>query len=195
MTNSNENRPKRVTLRPGEFFVSNEDVVISTLLGSCIAACLYDPVQRVLGMNHFLLSEKKNHNGIPLCVTEAGRYGVYAMELLINAMLKLGARKAHLQAKVFGGGMVLPASSKKDSFLNVAAVNVRFIREFLKKDGIPLIAADLGGDKGRVIYFCSDDYSVYVRKIVKVAPGVIRRERELWKVLEESTTAKPDVWL
>ena len=93
----------RVTIRPGEHKVTKETMVFSTLLGSCVSACLYDPVSRVSGMNHFLLANRRYARNLPLNVTDAGRYGINAMELLINDMMKLGAVKARLKAKVFGG--------------------------------------------------------------------------------------------
>ena len=85
-----------ITVKPGEYYVSKEDVVISTLLGSCVSACLYDPVKRIVGMNHFLLSNKRYARRMPYYETEAGRYGVHSMEMLINEMMKMGARREHL---------------------------------------------------------------------------------------------------
>lgn len=190
---------RRITIHPGEHYVSNKDVVISTLLGSCIAACLYDPVQRVVGMNHFLLSNKRYAKDMPLCVTEAGRYGIHAMELVINNMLKLGAERKNLRAKAFGGSSLLPRTNKSDNFFAVGEVNSRFIVEFLRNDGIPLIASDLGGDRGRVIHFSSIDYSVRRRKIAKTrAMSVQRDERKYWMnsiKAEEKTSREPDIWL
>ena len=130
---------EHVTIRPGEYHVSSKHVVISTLLGSCIAACLYDPVKKVLGMNHFLLSSKRYAKDMPLCITDAGRYGINAMELVINEMLKLGAKRENLHAKAFGGSTLLPSTNRSDKFICVGEVNCRFIVEFLKNDGIPLI--------------------------------------------------------
>jgi CheD, stimulates methylation of MCP proteins len=93
-----------VKVLPGEFFVSDEDIVITTVLGSCVAACICDRQARVGGMNHFMLPESSGQSD-PTGL--AGRYGAFAMELLINEVLKRGARKAALEAKVFGGGQVL----------------------------------------------------------------------------------------
>jgi len=170
-----------VALNPGEHFVSAEtDVVVSTLLGSCIAACLYDPVRRIVGMNHFLLANHRYSRETPVCLSEAGRYGIHSMELIINGMLKLGAGRQRLQAKVFGGSSMLPASGTTGNFACVGEVNCRFIVEFLKNDGIPLISSDLGGNRGRVILFDARDYSVYVRKMKEISPKVIDRERHYW---------------
>ncbi len=190
---------KRVSIRPGEYYVSGEEVVVTTLLGSCIAACLYDPVRRVIGMNHFLLSNRRYSKDLPVAITEAGRYGIYAMELVINEMLKLKAQKHNLRAKVFGGGSVMQTRVGTDNFFCVGEVNQRFILEFLQNEGIPLVTSDLGGDSGRVIFFCSRDYSVYVRKIQKTINNtLVRREKIYWqKSIEkqEQETTQADIWL
>ena len=133
-------RFKRVSLNPGEFHASTEPVTISTLLGSCIAACLYDPVNRVIGMNHFLLSNRRYSRELPNTLSEAGRYGIYAMELLINDMMHRGAKRKNLRAKAFGGATIFSQSREVGNFYCVSEVNVRFIREFLENERIPLVA-------------------------------------------------------
>lgn len=189
---------KNIAIRPGEYHISDRYVLIETLLGSCVAACLYDPVNRVVGMNHFLLSARRYSREAPLCMTEAGRYGVHAMELLINGMFKLGAHRGHLRAKVFGGGSFFRSSDPSDNFLCVGEVNSRFILEFLEKDGIPLVARDLGGDRGRRIYFSSDDYSVTVKKTKMIAvSGVLRQEKRYWlksMAWHEQGAEEADLW-
>jgi len=184
-----------VTIMPGEFYVSNNSVTIQTLLGSCVAACLYDPVNRVVGMNHFLLSNRRYAKDMPLCMSEAGRYGINAMELLINEMMKIGARKGYLKAKTFGGGSIYLTSEPKDNFFCVGDVNARFIREFLKNEGIPLVAEDLGGDKARVIHFLSQDYSVHMKKIGKTtAADLVKNEKQYWqRTIETQEKTKPSV--
>ncbi|MHB8907583.1 MAG: chemotaxis protein CheD [Syntrophales bacterium] len=189
----------RIVLKPGEYHVSDEPVILSTLLGSCVSACLYDPVRGIMGMNHFLLSNHRYAHNIPFSITEAGRYGIHAMELLINAMLKSGAQRQSLRAKAFGGGMVLPNSSG-DNFTCVGEVNIRFIREFLLNDGIPLVTADLGGEHGRVIYFVyGDEYPVYVRRIRKIqSQKIAHKEKKFWQMsIAEHTRPVPeaDIWL
>jgi chemotaxis protein CheD len=193
-----ESYGKRVVLFPGDHFVTDRKLRISTLLGSCVSACLYDPVNRVVGMNHFLLSTKRYTDDVPLIVSEAGRYGVHAMELIINGMLKLGAQRKYLKAKVCGGSSLLKAQDGKDSFHCVGRVNCAFIREFLRNDGITVVSSDLGGNLGRVVHFDTLDYSLYIRKIKKVSlRGLGVRDKEYWKRelrrhLEEGTT--PDLW-
>jgi len=185
-------------LSPGEYFVSREELVISTLLGSCVAACLWDEPNRVIGMNHFLLAHKRYSRNKPLSHTEAGKYGIHSMELLINGMMKLGARRENLRAKAFGGASMIIGNTRQDSFFCVGEVNSRFIVEFLKTDGIPLVASDLGGDVGRVIHFFSDDFSVYSRKMGKIRQQKIaQKERSFWKrsTDEEEAVPEPEIWL
>lgn len=193
-----EDNGKHVTIMPGEYYVTNSGVNIRTLLGSCVAACLYDPVNRVIGMNHFLLSNRRYAKDLPTCLSEAGRYGINAMELLINEMLKQGAKRSNLKAKAFGGGSIYLASEAKDNFFCVGQVNSRFIREFLKNDGIPLVSEDLGGDVARVIHFLSKDFSVHMRRIgTATASKVASTEKQYWSAaieVQERAKAQIEVW-
>ncbi|MCP4715112.1 MAG: chemotaxis protein CheD [Deltaproteobacteria bacterium] len=192
---------KHIVVTPGSYHISNANVIISTLLGSCVAACLYDPVRKVMGMNHFLLSVNPGDKtkSFSISTSEAGRYGVHAMELLINRMLKRGARRRNLRAKVFGGGNVLQIDTGNSKITNVAECNCAFIKEFLKADGIPLIAANLGGNFGRVIHFYYGDFSVYVRKIKKIYnQDLVQLDRGVWQETlkeQKSKKSKPELWL
>ena len=121
-----------VKVLPGEYFVSNENLVIMTVLGSCIAACLWDSRMRVGGMNHFMLPD-----GDSLDVS--GRYGSYAMELLINEMFKLGARRETMQAKIFGGAQVM----HNFTTMNVGERNTNFVINYLRAERIPVISEDV----------------------------------------------------
>jgi chemotaxis protein CheD len=173
---------KRITITPGEFYVSNEDALITTLLGSCVSVCLYDPYHKISGMNHFLLSSERYSRDMPVCITDAGRYGIHSMELLINKMLKKGAERIHLKAKAFGGGSVLKIiGSPASNYFAVGEVNIRFIREFLHNENIPLVASDLGGMAGRVIYFYTGDFSVHVRKMAKTGGRLVKKEEKYWE--------------
>ncbi|MBF0352659.1 MAG: chemotaxis protein CheD [SAR324 cluster bacterium] len=188
----------QITIDPGEFHATKEPIIISTLLGSCVAACLYDPVRKIIGMNHFLLSNKRYSKALPVEITEAGRYGIHSMELLINEMIKNGARKEYLKAKAFGGGNMLQNSNDSTNFFCVGQVNARFIREYLATEKIPLIAADLGGDNGRVIHFSAMDFSVHVRKIQKTyGTEIVQRDEQYWKrslEKQEKETTEIDLW-
>ncbi|HEY8034453.1 MAG TPA: chemotaxis protein CheD [Methylobacter sp.] len=155
----------RVIIDPGESYVTKKDEIISTLLGSCVAACLYDPVNRVIGMNHFLLAQQHSAHNAALLASEGGRYGIHAMELLINQMLRQGAQRIHLKAKAFGGGDVLKLGNESRGGQSIGAVNCEFIKTFLRTEHIPLVASGLGGHIGRNIFFLASDFSVYVKRI------------------------------
>lgn len=186
------NGKKRTIIDPGEFYVTTEDEIISTLLGSCVAACLWDPVNRIIGMNHFLLASRHYPSSTPLVISDAGRYGVHAMELLINAMLRKGADKHRLQAKAFGGGNVLRAQLGGKQFFTIGDMNSRFIVEFLRNENIPLVSSHLGGNVGRIIHFTADDYSVYMKKMGTQAQGqlVSQEEAYLHKQLKDHDSQK-----
>jgi chemotaxis protein CheD len=190
---------KVVTINPGEYYVSGGNVVISTLLGSCVSACFYDPIHRVVGMNHFLLSNRRYSRSMPMHITEAGRYGINAMELVINGMLNLGAKRESLRAKVCGGSSLFRPPGEYDSFFCVGEVNCRFVLEFLNNDGIPVVATNLGGDRGRIVRFSSGDFSVLIRKIrTSGMPKLVKHERQFWLDSIESQEKKceePDLWV
>lgn len=172
----------RVIINPGEYYASNGPVTISTLLGSCVSACLFDPVNKVMGMNHFMLSHQRYSRDLPMNQTEAGRYGIHSMELIINEMLKLGAEKRFLKAKAFGGGTIIDRDSEAGSFKCVGEVNSRFIREFLALERIPLISENLGGKDGRVIHFSYGDFAVYMRRLKSEdrTKSLAMRDRDCW---------------
>ncbi len=119
-----------VKVLPGEYFVYHEDLLIMTTLGSCIAACLWDRQAKIGGMNHFMLPEGAG---------ESGRYGSFAMELLINEMLKLGATRSSMEAKVFGGGQVISGMNS----MNVGERNTAFVLEYLKAERIQVVSKDV----------------------------------------------------
>ncbi len=149
-----------VTIHPGEFYVSSADIYISTVLGSCVAVALFDPVVKIGGLNHYMLPG--TFNGFkPSDVT--GRYGVYAMELLINEMLKNGAYRHNLRAKVFGGGNVLNSTNK------VGSNNARFALQFLKTEEIPIDAQDVESDIARKVLFEPTTGRVYLKKLSQTA--------------------------
>ncbi|WP_240906060.1 chemotaxis protein CheD [Thiorhodococcus mannitoliphagus] len=155
-------------------------MMLSTLLGSCVAVCLFDPIARVIGMNHFLLPVRNPASGHLALDSDAGRYGLWAMEILINEALQLGAQRKRLRAKAFGGANVLQLASlglpERDG---IGTANVQFVRGFLEQDGVPLVAQDLGGVNGRQVHFYGGDYSVFVRRIPRSnTTGIIEEERD-----------------
>lgn len=133
---------KRINIVQGEFHVSDDPhLSITTLLGSCVAACLYDPIAKVGGMNHFLLPGEDRDSPF---VT---RQGVHLMELLINGVLKLGAARPRLEAKLFGGARTMAGLG------DFGAANAKFAQDFLKREGIAVLGGSLGGETGRRIQF------------------------------------------
>lgn len=133
-------------IMPGEYYVTNADELIATTLGSCVSACIRDPEAGVGGMNHFMLPFKDGMS--PVDASASSRYGNFAMEHMINDILKNGGRRERLEVKVFGGGNVLP------SMTAVGTKNADFVREYLRTEGFNITGEDLGGPYPRkVIYF------------------------------------------
>lgn len=144
----------------GEYFATREDMLIETVLGSCIAVCLFDFTRGVSGMNHFMLPSSRDQGAN--AVTHEGRYGVNAMELLINAMMQQGADRFALQAKVFGGGNV---TELRNTTLKVGEWNTHFAMDFLANEGIPVVSKDVGGRNGRRIILFTQGGRVKLRRL------------------------------
>ncbi|HEU4623199.1 MAG TPA: chemoreceptor glutamine deamidase CheD [Steroidobacteraceae bacterium] len=174
-----------VKILPGEYYVTRADEAITTVLGSCISACIRDPVVNVGGMNHFMLPEDNavRAPGSKEPPVLATRYGSHAMESLINDLLKLGARRGRLEIKIFGGGRVLAAMT------DIGARNIEFVKSYLALERLPIDAQDVGGEQPRkVIYFPSDG-KVKVRKLRPIENrGISDRER----LYMDSLRAKED---
>jgi chemotaxis protein CheD len=183
---------RRIIIDPGEYYVTREPEVISTLLGSCVSACLFDPFSRVFGMNHFLLAYRHHAKNQPIIQSDEARYGVFAMELLINDMMKLGARRQNIKAKCFGGGNVLRLREDQQNRETVGDVNVKFIKEFLGNENIPIVGSCLGGIHGRNVHFVGTDFSVFIKKIGETQERLLeKQERSYWKKnIEESEKTK-----
>lgn len=170
-----------VKILPGEFFVTTTQMVLVTVLGSCVAACIRDRERGIGGMNHFMLPD-----GGRELVGMSARYGVYAMELLVNQILKFGGRRSALEAKVFGGGRVMASLSQA----NVGERNAEFVRTFLRDEGIPVVAQDLLDVHPRKVYFFPDSGRVLVKRLVRVNNAtVVRREREYQAKLKGANVA------
>ena len=147
-----------IEIFPGEYHVvKRKNVILSTLLGSCVSVCLYDPVNSIVGLNHIMISNKVKYGERDL--TPDTRYGIHAMEVLINQMIKKGASRKFLKAKVFGGGQVL--NQKTD----IAYNNVKFAYEYLTAESIKILSKDTGGSHGRKIYLMSKNFTIYLRRI------------------------------
>lgn len=171
-----------VKVLPGEYFVTATNVLMVTVLGSCVSACIRDKEKGIGGMNHFMLAD----SGEAGAVSSSARYGTYAMEILINHLLKLGGRKANLEAKVFGGGRVMATLTSSQ----VGDRNARFVHEFLKTEGIPIAAEDLLDIYPRKVYFFPQTGRVLVKKLVRLHNDtLIRREKEYAARLSEDPVA------
>ncbi len=139
-----EPRHQKVNIVQGEYFVTDDpNVVVTTLLGSCVAACIRDPIARVGGMNHFLLPAPE----VRVRDTDAERYGVHLMELLVNGLLQRGARRDRLEAKLFGGARTVEGLS------DIGARNAAFAERFLHNEDIVMVGGSLGGESGRRVQF------------------------------------------
>jgi len=152
---------------PGEFYVSLSGEMIVTTLGSCVAACIRDRKLGIGGMNHFMLpvqGENSSAQWGSSAVSAATRYGNWAMEYLINEILKNGGRRENLEVKLFGGGKVLNGIQSID----VGARNIQFVLNYLKDEGIPVAAADVGDIYPRKVLYFPDTGSVKVRKLKRL---------------------------
>jgi chemotaxis protein CheD len=141
-----------VKILPGEYFVHHEDMLIMTTLGSCIAACLYDRNAKIGGMNHFMLPDGAG---------DSGRYGSYAMELLINEMMKRGANRLTMEAKVFGGGQVVSGMTT----MNVGERNTAFVMDYLKTERIPVVSKDVLDVYPRKVCFLPGSGKAMVKRL------------------------------
>jgi chemotaxis protein CheD len=148
------------SILPGEFFVSGDPMIVYTVLGSCISACIRDPIAGVGGMNHFMLPEPKGaaHDSWG----ESTRYGSYAMESLINEILKRGGLKSRLEIKLFGAGKIYEGN------IDVGANNATWVIGYLKSEGLATVKADLGDVFPRKVYYFTDSGRVLMKKIERI---------------------------
>jgi chemotaxis protein CheD len=159
---------------PGEYYVATRDMILVTVLGSCVAACIRDRQSGIGGMNHFMLPDSSALDA-STPVSEAARYGVYAMEMLINQVLKCGGRRTNLEAKTFGGGNVMSGLTQA----NVGERNGEFVLDYLRLEGIPVVAQDLLDIYPRKVYFFPKSGKVLVRRIRSLHNDTIaQRERD-----------------
>jgi chemotaxis protein CheD len=164
---------------PGEYYVTARDMLLVTVLGSCVSACIRDPKSGIGGMNHFMLPEGDPHN--PL--SESARYGGYAMEVLLNQLIKLGATRSRLEAKVFGGGAVM----RGFTLHNVGERNSNFVLEYLAAERIRIVSQDLRDIYPRKVYFFPTTGRVLVKKLKQVHNNtILRREEEYGSRLQTS---------
>jgi chemotaxis protein CheD len=147
-------RNEAVKVLPGEYFVFDEDILVMTTLGSCIAACLWDREKRIGGMNHFLLPEGSGG-------AESGRYGNFAMDQLIGEMVKRGANRSTMEAKVFGGGAVISGMNS----INVGERNTTFVLDYLRTERITVVSKDVMDIYPRKVCFLPASGKAMVKRL------------------------------
>jgi chemotaxis protein CheD len=164
---------------PGEYYATKRNMVLVTVLGSCVAACIRDKNSGIGGMNHFMLPDSGEQSGWGV----GGRYGTYAMEMLITQLQKLGAERKNLEAKVFGGASVIASMTET----NVGERNAQFVLDFLKTEKISVVAKDLLDIYPRKVYYFPSNGKVMVKKLRNMHNHTIEmREREYSSRLQES---------
>ena len=177
------------SILPGEFFVSAEPMIVYTVLGSCISACIRDPIAGVGGMNHFMLPEPKEaaHDSWG----ESTRYGSFAMESLINAILKRGGNRSRLEIKLFGAGKIY------DGHIDVGEKNATWVLQYLKSEGLAVVKTDLGDVFPRKVYYFTDSGRVLMKKIERVKNRTIVERESAYaaKVQVQEQAAAEDVTL
>ena len=176
-----------VKLLPNQYFVTDKEMALTTVLGSCVAACIHDRVAGVGGMNHFMLPDEVHHlvsdvrlkdNVIPMYSTQNMKYGTYAMEVLLMQLLKAGARRERLEAKVFGGGAVL----ENMTVLNIGNRNAEFILRYLRQEGIPIAAQDLCGKLPRRVTYFPKSGKAMVRALRRQDDLILVQQQEVQKI-------------
>jgi len=162
---------------PGEYYVTAQNEVITTVLGSCISACVQDRVNRIGGMNHFMLpiSEDGKWEGAGDNSGSATRYGNYAMEHMINGILEHGGVRRNLEVKVFGGGRIISDMG------DIGNNNIDFIREYLRLEGLPLVGEDLGGSYPRKVVYLPAIGRVWIKRIETLHNDTLLRRERLYK--------------
>jgi chemotaxis protein CheD len=158
---------------PGEYLVTANDVMLVTVLGSCVSACIRDPVAGVGGMNHFMLPDTEQ----PGAVSESARYGSYAMEVLINELLKRGAARARMETKVFGGGAVLAGFTVN----NVGERNVRFVRQYLAAEGLTIAGEDLLDVVPRRVHYFPRSGKVMLKRLPSANDSEVLASERLYR--------------
>lgn len=174
------------SILPGEFFVSREPMVVYTVLGSCISACIRDPLAGVGGMNHFMLPAPKEHQSGDAWGGESTRYGSFAMEQLINGILSRGGTKQRLEIKLFGAGKIYEGN------IDVGARNTEWVLHYLQEEGLPIAKRDLGDVFPRKVYYFTDSGRVLMKKIKKIKNRTIfERETNYVHRLEQDQQQQP----
>lgn len=173
---------------PGEYFVSQEPMVIHTLLGSCVAACIRDPLLGLGGMNHFMLPKKRGHDGQESW-SDSARYGSYAMEVLINEILKRGGHRERLEIKLFGGGKIYNGN------VDIGAGNAAWVMQYLDTEGLKPVQTDLGGSNPRKLYYFTESGRVLVKKVERLSERALQEQEERYRKMLQKRREEGDVTL
>jgi len=168
----------QVSIGIGDYFASSQDVVIHTVLGSCVAVCLYDPENKIGGMNHILMPSNPDINKYDA----SARYGINAMELLINAIMRLGGNRKKMVAKTFGGANLLMAVSKENA---VGSRNVGFVVNFLRAEKIKILSRDFGGHDSRKIFFHIATGEVFLKRVPSMKSLVAAEQTKRNRIKEQ----------
>jgi chemotaxis protein CheD len=162
-------------ISPGEYYFTDKDMVIVTVLGSCVSACIRDSITGIGGMNHFMLPDCASADK-DSPVSESMRYGTYAMEVLINQLLRNGARRENLEAKIFGGGNVL----RSFTTTNIGDRNAEFVRKFLEAERIRITGEDLLDIYPRKVYYFPKTGRVLVKKLKQLNNYTLVKREEVY---------------
>ena len=184
-----EHDAEAAKILPGEYYATARNMMIVTVLGSCVCACIRDKVSGIGGMNHFMLPDSGRDANNPL--GESARYGTYAMEVLINELQKMGANRSNFEAKVFGGGAVLRGFTVG----NVGERNAEFVLRFLQTENIPVAAQDLLDIYPRKVYFFPQTGLVRVKKLKTVNNDTIVNRESEYKMRLQYSRVEGDVVL
>lgn len=160
---------------PGEYYFTDQNMLIVTVLGSCISACIRDKVIGIGGMNHFMLPQGSKAD-MDSPVSESMRYGNYAMEVLINQLMRNGARREHLEAKIFGGGNVLRSFTTNQ----VGDRNAAFVKKYLKDEGIAITSEDVLDVFPRKVYYFPKTGKVMVKKLKQMNNYTLVKREEAY---------------
>ncbi|KZN31874.1 chemoreceptor glutamine deamidase CheD [Pseudoalteromonas luteoviolacea] len=176
---------------PGEFYVSKNDELISTVLGSCIAACVYDEKLGIGGMNHFMLPGAQNMKEITNVHSDDFncRYGNWAMEYLINEVLKNGASRDNLKVKLFGGGKIISAMT------DIGVGNIRFANAYVEEENLNLVSHDVGGPWPRKVVFHPQSGTAKVKKLRQMHNDTIEKREVKYLHDIEMQDAQTDIEL
>lgn len=177
-----------VKILPGEYYVCAPEETVVTTLGSCIAACIWDKKLKIGGMNHFMLAQSEL--GAWAGEVSSTRFGNFAMEYLINEILKRGGQRENLRAKIFGGASMNTGGEK------VGGSNISFAKTYLKTEKIPILAEDVGGEHARKVYFHPETGDVTVKEIMALSNDTLeQREKKYAEELKTQEKENDDIML